>query len=168
MSGVDLPPNTADFRLLDARVVRVLRQMRERNRFLRGLVCWVGYRSIGVPYDAEERSSGRTKYGLGRMLALALDALVSFSLTPLYIMLAAGAAISGFGFLYTVFALYARLVTHQVLPGWTSLMIVVSIVGGFQLLVLGLVGLYLGKVYEEVNQRPLYIVRLTLGLSAAG
>ncbi len=167
LSGVDLPANAADFRLLDARVVRSLRAMPERSRFLRGLVCWAGYRSVGVEYDASPRAGGRSKYGAGRMLALALDALISFSTTPLYAALAVGAAVGLFGFAYAVFALYARLITHQVLPGWTSLMIIVSIVGGFQLLLLGLLGLYLGKVYDEVKARPTYLVAEAVGFPSA-
>lgn len=167
ISGVDLPSNTADFRLLDAKVVAVLKQMPERNRFLRGMVCWTGYKSIGVPYQAEDRREGRSKYGFGRMVSLALDGLVSFSVTPLYCAVGVGALISCFGFLYTIFALYSKLVTHHVLPGWTSLMMLTSIVGGFQLLVMGIIGIYLGKVYEEIKQRPLYVVSRELGFKHA-
>ncbi|UPT75931.1 MAG: hypothetical protein M0D55_09830 [Elusimicrobiota bacterium] len=138
--------------------------MRERHRFLRGLVPWTGFRTAYVEYDAAPRAAGASKYGPVRMAAFALDALVSFSTAPLYAAIAFGAVIGLFGFAYAAFALYARLVTGQVLPGWTSLMIVVSIVGGFQLLLIGILGLYLGKVYDEVKERPLYVVREAAGL----
>lgn len=167
VSGVDLPSNAADFRLLDAKVVAVLKRMPERNRFLRGMVCWTGYKSVGVPYEAGERKDGSTKYSFARMAGLALDGLVSFSVTPLYFAVGIGATISLLGFIYTGYGLYSKLVTHQVLPGWTSLMMLTAIVGGFQLLVLGIIGVYLGKVYEEIKQRPLYVVSREAGFTHA-
>jgi polyisoprenyl-phosphate glycosyltransferase len=123
LSGIDIPANSADFRLLDRRVVEAFRQIRERTRFLRGLVSWAGFRSIAVPYDAPARHSGTSKY-----------------------------------------VLYARLVTGNVVPGWTSLIILVSFVGGIQLIIMGIIGVYIGKIYEETKQRPLYLIRDTLGL----
>lgn len=167
ISGIDLPSNAADFRLLDAKVVSVLRRMPERNRFLRGMVSWTGYKSIGISYQAEERRDGRSKYGVARMAGLALDGLVSFSVTPLYCAVGVGAMISCLGFIYTAFGLYSKFITHHVLPGWTSLMMLTAIVGGFQLLVLGIIGVYLGKVYEEIKHRPLYVVSNELGFEHA-
>lgn len=158
LSGVDLRANAADFRLLGAPAVRALRGVRERHRFIRGLVPWLGFRTAYVEYDAAPRAAGTSKYGLLRMSALALDAVISFSTAPLYVAIAVGFMVSFFGFAYGGFAVYSRIVTGQVIRGWTSLMIVVSIVGGFQLLLTGLFGLYLGKVYDEVKQRPLYVV----------
>jgi dolichol-phosphate mannosyltransferase len=165
MSGMDLPANVADFRLLDRRVIEALRGIRERTRFLRGLTTWAGYRSTSVTYDAPARDRGETKYTARRMIRLAIDALVSFSTIPLHIAIYFGFVLAALGFAYAVYALYSRLVTGNVLPGWTSLIIVFSVVGGIQLILMGILGIYLGKIYEEVKQRPLYLVRSRVGLS---
>lgn len=164
MSGMNLPANVADFRLLDRRVIEALRGIRERTRFLRGLTSWVGYRSTSVPYDAPARGEGETKYTASRMIRLAVDALVSFSAIPLHIAIYLGFVLAAIGFFYAVYALYSRLVTGSVLPGWTSLVILVSVVGGIQLILMGVLGIYLSKIYEEVKQRPLYLVRSRVGL----
>jgi polyisoprenyl-phosphate glycosyltransferase len=164
LSGIDIPANSADFRLLDRRVVEAFRQIRERTRFLRGLVSWAGFRSIAVPYDAPARHSGTSKYSTRRMMRFAIDALVSFSATPLYMAIYVGALMALLGCVYMFYVLYARLVTGNVVPGWTSLIILVSFVGGIQLIIMGIIGVYIGKIYEETKQRPLYLIRDTLGL----
>jgi polyisoprenyl-phosphate glycosyltransferase len=164
LSGIDVPANSADFRLLDRRVVEAFRQIRERTRFLRGLVGWAGFRSIAVPYAAPARHSGKSKYSASRMMRLAIDGLVSFSATPLYVAIYVGVLIALLGCVYLVYVLYARLVTGNVVPGWTSLIILVSFVGGIQLIIMGIIGVYIGKIYEETKQRPLYLIRDTLGL----
>jgi dolichol-phosphate mannosyltransferase len=163
LSGIDLPANSADFRLLDRRVVEAFRQIRERTRFLRGLVGWAGFRSIPVPYEAHARHSGHTKYNLTRMIRLAIDGLVSFSTTPLYVAIYAGGLLALLGLAYLIYVLYARFVTGNVVPGWTSLIILVAFVGGIQLVLMGIIGIYVGKIYEEAKQRPLYLIRETLG-----
>jgi polyisoprenyl-phosphate glycosyltransferase len=166
LSGIDLPANSADFRLLDRRVVEAFRQIRERTRFLRGLVRWAGFRSIAVPYEAPARHSGRTKYTTSRMMRLAIDGLVSFSTIPLYVAIYVGGLLALSGFAYLLFVLYARFVTGNVVPGWTSLIILVTLVGGIQLVLMGIIGIYIGKIYEEAKQRPLYLIRRTLGFEA--
>jgi glycosyltransferase involved in cell wall biosynthesis len=163
LSGLDLPANTADFRLLDRKVVAALRSIRERARFLRGLTRWVGFRSVGVPYRAAARLAGAPKYNLRRMLRFALDATLSFSTFPLYLAIYVGAIEAVLGVLYALFALLAWLISGNVVPGWTSLIILVAVVGGLQLMLTGVIGLYVGKIYEETKQRPLYLVRHTLG-----
>lgn len=168
MSGLDLPSNAADFRLLDRKVVEAFRGIRERARFLRGLTAWAGYRSIAVPYEAPPRDAGESKYSAGRMARLATDALVSFSTIPLHAAIYVGFALAILGLLYAVYALYQRLVTGDVLPGWASLAVLVSVVGGIQLILMGVIGTYLGKIYEEVKRRPLYLVRNALGLDTLG
>jgi dolichol-phosphate mannosyltransferase len=165
MSGIDLPSNAADFRLLDRKVVEAFRGIRERTRFLRGLTAWAGYRSVAVPYESPAREEGRSKYSTARMTRLAIDALVSFSAIPLHLAIYLGFCLAVVGFLYALFALYARFVTGNVLPGWTSLAVLVSIIGGIQLIVMGVIGIYLGKIFEEVKGRPLYLVRSALGLA---
>jgi dolichol-phosphate mannosyltransferase len=164
LSGIDVPANSADFRLLDRRVIEAFRQIRERTRFLRGLVGWAGFRSIAVPYEAAPRHSGTSKYDTRRMMRFAIDGLVSFSATPLYMAIYVGALMALLGCVYLVYVLYARLVTGNVVPGWTSLIILVSFVGGIQLIIMGIIGVYIGKIYEETKQRPLYLIRDTLGV----
>ena len=166
LSRVDLPSNAADFRLIDRKVADALRGIRERTRFLRGLTVWTGYRSTTIPYDAAPRQAGETKYSTARMLKLAIDGLVSFSAAPLHLAVYAGIALALLGFVYAGYALYARFVTGHVLPGWTSLAILISIVGGIQLVLMGVIGVYLGKIFEEVKRRPLYLVRSRLGIDA--
>lgn len=164
LSGIDLPSNAADFRLLDRTVVNAFRQIRERTRFLRGLTRWAGYRSIAIPYEAAPRQSGRSKYRLRGMIRFAIDGVVSFSATPLYVAIYFGLVLALMGFGYMVYVLYARFVTHNVVPGWTSLIILVTLVGGIQLILMGIIGIYIGKIYEEVKQRPLYLIQKSLGL----
>lgn len=163
-TGMDVPFHAADFRLLDRRVVNALGAIRERTRFLRGLTAWVGYRATGVPYTASARHAGRTKYGIFEMTHLALDGIVSFTSIPLYAAVYTGALLSAVAFLYSVYVVYIRLFTSRAVAGWASVIMLLAAVGGIQLLVLGVLGIYIGKIYEEVKQRPLYLVRDALGL----
>jgi len=167
LSRLDLPANTADFRLLDRKVVLALRTLRERTRFLRGLTRWVGYRSIGVPYRARARLSGTRKYTYRSMFRFALDATLSFSTFPLRLAVYLGALEALLGVLYAFFAFLSWLLVGNVVPGWTSVIILVAIVGGIQLLLTGIIGLYIGKIYEETKQRPLYIVREAIGFETS-
>ncbi|MFN8542850.1 MAG: glycosyltransferase family 2 protein [Candidatus Binatia bacterium] len=159
MARVDMESDAADFRLLDARVVHALRQFRERFLFFRGLVGWVGFRRVAVDYVGQARVAGRSKYTVGRMLRLALDGLFSFSTLPLQLAIWLGLAVALVGAGYAGFALWAALVLRATVPGWTSLMIVVLLLGGVQLVVLGILGAYLGRAYEEVKGRPVYVVQ---------
>jgi glycosyltransferase involved in cell wall biosynthesis len=163
LTGLDLPMHTADFRLLDKKVVAAFKEIRERSRFLRGLTQWVGFRSAGLAYQPQPRHSGVSKYTFSQMIHLATDGIVSFSTIPLYAAIYLGFGLATLGFLYSVYVLYARFVTHQVIPGWTSLIMLLSIIGGIQLILLGIAGIYIGKIYEEVKQRPLYLLRYSLG-----
>jgi dolichol-phosphate mannosyltransferase len=167
LSRLDLPANTADFRLLDRKVVLALRTLRERTRFLRGLTRWVGYRSIGVPYRARARLSGTRKYTYRSMFRFALDATLSFSTFPLRLAVYLGALEALLGILYAIFAFLSWLLVGNVVPGWTSVIILVAIVGGIQLLLTGIIGLYIGKIYEETKRRPLYIVREAVGFDTS-
>ncbi len=168
ITGIPLPPHSADFRLLDKKVVDVLRtQLRERVRFMRGLTAWLGYRSVQIPYRGQGRKQGTSQYHWTDRLHLAIDGLVSFSARPLYAAIYAGIFFTGIGAFYAPYAAYMRLVSHHVVPGWTSLMMVISLIGGIQLILLGIVGLYIGKIYEEVKHRPLYVLRQSTGLPTA-
>jgi glycosyltransferase involved in cell wall biosynthesis len=159
LSEVPIRKGAADFRLLSRPVVDTLRFMPERDPFFRGLVPWTGFRQEEIPYTPAPRLHGATKYGFGKMLKLALDGITSFSVKPLRLTTALGAVISLFAFLYAVYALAMRLFTDSTAAGWTSILISVLFIGGIQLLSLGIIGEYLGKLFMESKGRPHYIVR---------
>jgi glycosyltransferase involved in cell wall biosynthesis len=167
LSGVDLPANAADFRLLDRKVVDAFRRIRERTRFLRGLTQWAGYRTTAIPFRADPRHGGESKYTWKRMLRFAAHGVISFSVKPLYAAIWVGLALALLGFLYLVYAAYSRFVSGNVVPGWTSLIMLFAIVGGIQLFLMGVIGVYVGTIYEEVKQRPLYLVKSALGVDEA-
>ncbi len=157
---LDLTPGSADFRLLSRIAVDALVACRERCRFNRGLVRWIGFRQVQVPYDAAERLTGHSKYSLRSMLRLASDALFSFSILPLRLAGLAGGLISLAAMAYLAFVLGARIFRPDlVVPGWSSILASVLLIGGVQLIVLWILGEYVGRLYEEVKQRPSYIVR---------
>jgi len=164
LAEIHIPPGAADFRLMDRRVVEAFRALGERALFLRGLVSWVGYRQTAIPYEAHARYSGNSKYSFIRMLRFASDGITSFSSIPLYISAFIGMIISVLSFVYAAFAIYARLFTSQVVEGWTSVMAAVLLLGGIQLITLGIQGVYLGRIYNEVKRRPRYLVRRVYGL----
>lgn len=158
LTSIDIPMDTGDFRLMDRVVVDQLNALPERNRFLRGLVCWVGFKRIGILYDRKERTAGKTKYPLRKMLRLAMDGITSFSTTPLKISFLTGmlATIVAFGlFVWSVLEKFLNPVTT--VSGWASLMTAIVFFGGIQLMSIGILGEYIGRIYEEVKQRPLYI-----------
>ena len=161
--NIRLSPNAADFRLIDRRVAERLRDVREQARFLRGLFAWVGFRQVTVPYRAEARPTGRSKYSTRKMARLALDGITSFSVAPLRLATVLGFLVSLLGFAYAVYALVVRIAGHPQ-AGWTSLIIVVLLLGGVQLITLGIIGEYIAKIYLETKKRPLYIVDETVGL----
>jgi len=162
--NIRLSPNAADFRLIDRRVADRFRGVREQARFLRGLFAWVGFRQATVPYAAEKRPAGRTKYSTRKMARLALDGITSFSVAPLRLATILGFLVSFLGFAYAIYALVVKLLGRAALPGWASLVIVVLILGGVQLITLGVIGEYIAKIYLEAKARPLYIVDETAGL----
>lgn len=157
---VDIPLDTGDFRLLDRRAADELRNHRERNRFVRGLVASIGFRQVAVPFDRDERMSGETSYPLPKMVRLAADGITSFSTVPLRMITKLGFATVIIALLGIVYALAMRIFLPEIsVPGWTLLMIMVLLLGGVQILSLGVIGSYLGRVYTQVQDRPLYIVR---------
>jgi len=162
ISSAEIPSNAPDFRLLDRKVVESLKNMREHARFLRGLVGWVGFRKIGIRFIADSRFAGRTKYSFIQMLNFSVRGIISFSITPLRLATYIGFAISVVSFVYAFYAIYARLFKNDVVPGWTSVLVSVLFLGGIQLITIGILGEYIAKIYEEVKQRPLYIVRKVL------
>ncbi len=157
ITDVKIPMNTGDFRLLDRKVVDVMNQMRERHRFLRGLSAWVGYKTIGVPYKRAARFAGKTKYPLKKMIRLALTAVTSFSYMPLQIAMVFGFISAGISILAIPVVIVLRLLGTQSFLGQATTLIAVLFLGGVQLICLGILGEYVGRIYDEAKGRPLYI-----------
>ena len=158
MTRVEIPADAGDFRLLSRRAVDALARMPERARFLRGMTSWLGFPQVGVQYERDARYAGETKYPTRRMIGFALDAVTSFSTTPIRI-------VTGLGFLLVAFCavvlgwtVYIKLFTSTAVQGWTSVLGVVLLLGGVQLVSLGIIGQYVGRIFEEAKQRPLYLV----------
>jgi dolichol-phosphate mannosyltransferase len=158
ITDVDIPLDTGDFRLLDRKIVDVMGTMRERHRFLRGMAAWVGYRQIGVPYKRSARYAGETKYPLNKMIKLALTAITSFSYFPLQLATYVGFVCAGISILSIPVVIILRAVSEQVFLGQASTLIAVLFLGGVQLICLGILGEYIGRIYDEAKGRPLYIV----------
>lgn len=159
LGDLRVPAGASDFRLLSSRAASLLRALPERDLFLRGAVAWTGLPTALIPYRAAHRASGRTKYSFARMLALAADGITSFSIRPLRLTAALGAAISMAAFAYAAYALAMRLFTDRTVEGWTSILISVLLVGGIQLVSIGVLGEYLGKLFMQSKGRPQYVVR---------
>jgi polyisoprenyl-phosphate glycosyltransferase len=168
ITDVDIPLDTGDFRLMDRKVVEATRHMRERHRFIRGMTSWVGFRQTGVHYIRQERFAGETHYPFGKMLKFALDAITGFSYFPLQMATYLGFIIAAISGLAAIAVIYARLFVGA-LPfyGQATTLVIVLFLGGVQLITLGIIGEYLGRIYDEVKGRPLYIVRQTLGFHEA-
>lgn len=165
ISRTDVPPGAADFRLLDRKVVSAFRQLRERRRFIRGMIPWLGFRTAYVTYEAERRFAGRPKYSLLRMLRLALAGVISFSTIPLRVSLYIGLLLVLLNCFYSLYILYAYLYLHATVSGWASLMLVVLFLSSVQFILLGILGEYVATVVEEVKQRPLYATREEIGFA---
>ncbi|MFH0908182.1 MAG: glycosyltransferase family 2 protein [bacterium] len=158
LSNVDLPLDAGDFSLMDRRVVDEINRMPEHNRFVRGLRGWVGYRQIGLPYERQARQAGKPKYNLRRLFNLAIEGFINFSSVPLRIASWIGALASLLGFGLLVWAIVSSLVLQRLPPGWASLVVMVLFFGGIQLLVLGIIGEYIGRIFDEVKNRPHFVV----------
>lgn len=163
LSDTDIPLDTGDFRLMDRSVVQVLRTLPERDRFVRGLVSWVGFRQVALPYRRAERFAGTTKYPLRKMIRFASDGILSFSIQPLRIAMLTGIACAGLASLGIIAALAFRLLTSNWVPGWTGIIIAVLFLGGIQLICTGILGEYVGRIYMQSKQRPLYVIGERIG-----
>lgn len=163
ISSSDISMDAGDFRLLDRAVVEALRTLPERDRFVRGLVSWVGFRQEGVPYERNSRAGGETKYPFRRMLNFALDGIFSFSAMPLRLATYLGLLVSFASVIGIGYALWVRFFIASVVPGWAGQWIGTMFLGGVQLLSLGIIGEYVGRIYGEVKSRPLYVVRERIG-----
>ncbi|HSX00441.1 MAG TPA: glycosyltransferase [Patescibacteria group bacterium] len=159
LADIKIPRNTGDFRLVDRRVVDELKKFREHNRFLRGLVSYVGFKQTAVLFDRDERHAGETGYPLKKMLKFAGDGILSFSVFPLKLISRVGYIISALSFLGILYALAVKVIDPKaVVAGWTFIVIAILLVGGMQLIMLGVLGSYIGRVYTESQNRPLYII----------
>ncbi|MHB1311305.1 MAG: glycosyltransferase family 2 protein [Gemmatimonadaceae bacterium] len=163
LGNADIPADVGDFRLLDRSVVNALRALPERDRFLRGLVVWVGFKQEGVAYERQPRAAGQTKFPFSRMLSFALDGIFSFSTVPLRLASYFGFFVSALSMAGIVYAFYIKLFTVGVVPGWAAQWIGTLFLGGVQLMSLGIIGEYVGRIYGEVKSRPLYVVRERIG-----
>ena len=158
LTALDLPQAGGDFRYMSRRVVDALLAMPERHRFLRGMTSWVGYQQAIVEYERQPRAAGASKYTLRKMLAFGWDAVVSFSALPLRVASVLGLVFSFLGLLYLAYVIAVRLFTEQAVAGWTSVVAAVIVLGGVQLLCLGIIGQYLGRMFDEIKGRPLYLI----------
>jgi len=159
MASVDIPVDVGDFRLLDRQVVDELQGMRERSRYVRGMVSWLGFRQGEVHFVRDRRFAGRTKYPLGKMLHFAFDGLLSFSVVPLKLASGLGLLSAGVSFFFIAYGIVQKyFYPDTVIPGWSSLFSAILFIGGIQLICLGVLGEYVGRIYKESKQRPLYVI----------
>ena len=165
MTVVPIPSNTGDFRLLDRKVIEAIKKLPERNRFMKGLFAWVGYKQTSVLFDREPRAKGTTTWNYWKLWNFALDGITSFSFVPLKVWSYVGLFISFLSLVYALFLIARTIILGIDVPGYASLMVAVLFFGGIQLITLGVIGEYLGRVYEEVKGRPLYFVRESYGFS---
>jgi len=159
MSEVNIPTDTGDFRLIDKKVVEAFKSMPERNRFIRGMISWVGFEQTYIEYEREERFAGNTKYPLFKMLKFASDGIISFSSKPLRFLLGLGSITIVIAIIIFIYSLYVKLTGKYTAPGWTSLMVTITFFSGVQLLCMGILGEYISRIYDESKNRPLYIVK---------
>lgn len=163
IANIDIPLDAGDFCLMDRRVVDVLTAMPERNRFVRGIRSWVGMKQIGLPYDRQGRYAGKPKYTLSRLTYLALDGIVAFSFVPLRIITILGFIVSAISIALAILYTVQRLAFGLTPPGFPTLIVAIFFLAGIQLITIGVIGEYVGRIYEEVKQRPLYVVRRVTG-----
>jgi dolichol-phosphate mannosyltransferase len=168
ISDVKVPVDAGDFRLVDRSALDVFSRMRESSRFVRGMFSWIGLRQTGVHYTRHERLTGETKYPLRKMLRFASTGVISFSAAPLRAALNLGFLVSVIAFGLGIWSLIVKVFGFYNVPGWTSIVVVTTFIGGIQLIVLGVIGEYVGRIYDEVKHRPLYLVRERHGLPEDG
>jgi glycosyltransferase involved in cell wall biosynthesis len=159
ITDIDIPVDTGDFRLISREVCDVLKSMKEKNRFVRGLVSWVGFNQIGIEYVRDERYAGETKYPLKKMIKFSLDGISSFSTKPLKLSISLGFIMTIIAFIYAIYAIINKLFFNGVQSGWTSIIVLIILIGGIQMIMLGIVGEYIARIFDESKQRPLYVVR---------
>lgn len=162
MTDVEIPIDAGDFRLITRRVLDLLLAMPERHRFIRGMVAWIGGRQVPIAYDRKPRAAGESKYPLSKMVRFAVDAITAFSVVPLMASMTIGWIMAAVGFAFFIYSIVGWLMAAT-LPGWTSLMAAVGLLGGMQFLMLGVIGAYLGRLYDQSKGRPLFMIRDIVG-----
>lgn len=163
LTAIEIPLDAGDFRLMSRKAVEALKAIRERNRFMRGLAGWIGFRQASVIFIRDVRHAGETKYPLRKMVRFALNGLTSFSFVPLQLATYLGFLVSAISLFYIVYAIGLKLFTDRVVLGWTSVIVAILFIGGIQLISLGIIGEYIGQIYDEVKHRPLYLVDEIVG-----
>jgi len=158
MCSIDIPVDTGDFRLISKKVSKVMSSLTERNRYVRGLVAWVGFKQIGIEYEREERFAGETKYPLRKMIKLSIDGITSFSTKPLTISKNLGIFVALAGFVYALVIVIKKVALNIPNTGWSSTVVLILIIGGVQLIMIGVVGDYIARIFDESKNRPLYII----------
>jgi len=158
ITSINIPLDTGDFRIISRKVINVLKQMPEQQKFLRGQIAWVGFNQASVKYNRDERADGKSSYTIRKMVRLAFDGITSFSNLPLRIATIAGFLVSGITFCVAMYALYARFISRDYVPGWTSIIISVLFIGGVQLISIGIIGEYISRISSNVRNRPLYVI----------
>lgn len=167
LAAIDIPHDVGDFRLVDRAAVDAFLQLPETNRYVRGMFAWIGFRQASVPYEREARAAGVSKYPLRKMLSLAASAIISFSDAPLRLAIWAGAIVSAGSLIYGIYVLLRALFwTDGLVDGWASTIVVISLLCGVNMLLTGVVGLYVGRIHAEVKRRPLYVVSRKIGFEA--
>jgi len=173
LSNIQIPKDSGDFGLIDRKIVTIINNMPERDRFVRGLRAWVGFKQVGVEYDREARYKGKPAYSFLKIVKLSMDGLLTFSSVPIKISSAIGLLISVVAFLGFIFTLFQKILTYYfpenpiaVLPGLSTVVLSILFLGGVQLLSIGILGEYIGRIYNEVKQRPLFLVKETIGFDA--
>ena len=164
MCEIEIPTDTGDFRLMSRKVVDAFRQMRERHRFVRGMVPWLGFKSVALEYDRAERFAGETKYPLKKMLAFATNAILSFSSKPLTMAIRLGLMTIFVGLAGGAYMLYLKLFTNTPIPGLTAVLLSIVVFSGVQILLIGVIGEYIARIFEEIKGRPLYLVAETINI----
>lgn len=164
MSETDIPANVGDYRLMDKKVVEVIRKLPEKDRFMKGIFCWPGFKNTTVEFERPERAEGETKFNMWKLWNFAISGIASFSTMPIRLGIYLGLLISAASFIYSLFIITKTLFMGVDVPGYASIMVVVLFLGGIQLFFLGLLGEYIGRIYKEVKNRPLYVVEETVNI----
>jgi glycosyltransferase involved in cell wall biosynthesis len=168
LSDVPIPLDTGDFRLMSRDVVNTLRAMPERDRFVRGMVSWIGFKQTALFFERAERFAGESKYPLRKMLRFAADGILSFSTKPLQVSVGFGMICAFIALVGILYALFVRLFTSSWVEGWTAMIIAILFMGGVQLITVGILGEYVGRIYKEIKKRPLYVVQEYIGFKESG
>ena len=157
-SDIAIPENAGDFRWLDRKVVNALKNLPERNRFMKGLYAWVGFKSIAIPFEPKNRKSGKSTFSIGRLIKLGMSGLTSFSTAPLQLWIGIGALISFLALVYGAYVIVDTVIYGNAVSGWPTLTVALTLFSGIQLLSIGILGEYIGRIFTEVKQRPLYVI----------